>query len=279
MDSDCKKWRLVADVLNDISFFVDLTGPYFKAIIIPLMCISSLFRSLVGVAGGATRTALTQHQARRNNLADVAAKDGSQETLVNLSALICSFILVPLVTGNQPMIWTLFFLLTALHLFANFRAVRCLNIDVLNRQRLRNCSEAFCQTGEILGIKTGNRRESVFFSFNRETVQINYGCSLNDLNKIVADWSKLAKEFEGKRYLIAYNDHEIAIALRSTATNMDQLESALIAEFCRLAIIRREKFDFQAEIQKALGLLHRLQQKGWNISYSLLNFEEWRIIS
>lgn len=49
----------------------------------------------MGVAGGATRAALTQHQARRNNLADVSAKDGSQETLVNLSALIFSLILLP----------------------------------------------------------------------------------------------------------------------------------------------------------------------------------------
>ena len=32
----------------------------------------------MGVAGGATRTAMIQHQARRDNMADVAAKDGSQ---------------------------------------------------------------------------------------------------------------------------------------------------------------------------------------------------------
>ena len=35
-------------------------------------------QSIVGVAGGATRAAMTQHQARRDNMADVAAKDGSQ---------------------------------------------------------------------------------------------------------------------------------------------------------------------------------------------------------
>jgi Vitamin B6 photo-protection and homoeostasis len=34
------------------------------------------------VSGGATRTAITQHQARANNISDVAAKDGSQETMV-----------------------------------------------------------------------------------------------------------------------------------------------------------------------------------------------------
>lgn len=33
---------------------------------------------IVSVAGGATRAALTMHQARRNNMADVSAKDGSQ---------------------------------------------------------------------------------------------------------------------------------------------------------------------------------------------------------
>lgn len=37
-----------------------------------------LVQSLVGVAGGATRAALTLHQARRDNMADISAKDGSQ---------------------------------------------------------------------------------------------------------------------------------------------------------------------------------------------------------
>lgn len=35
-------------------------------------------QAVVGVAGRATRAAFIQHQARRNNMADVAAKDGSQ---------------------------------------------------------------------------------------------------------------------------------------------------------------------------------------------------------
>jgi len=53
------------------------------------------------VAGGSTRAALTLHQARRNNMADVSAKDGSQETLVNLAALICSLMLVPIVAEQH----------------------------------------------------------------------------------------------------------------------------------------------------------------------------------
>lgn len=41
-----------------------------------------LLQSLVGVAGGATRAALTVHQARRDNMADISAKDGSQVFLL-----------------------------------------------------------------------------------------------------------------------------------------------------------------------------------------------------
>jgi hypothetical protein len=36
------------------------------------------FQNICGAAGCATRAAMTLHQARRNNLADVSAKDGSQ---------------------------------------------------------------------------------------------------------------------------------------------------------------------------------------------------------
>ena len=56
----------------------------FPALLIVLLLLLMLtlvvmsVQAVVGVAGGATRAALTQHQARRNNMADVSAKDGSQ---------------------------------------------------------------------------------------------------------------------------------------------------------------------------------------------------------
>ena len=37
-----------------------------------------MLQAVVGVAGGATRASITMHQARSGNMADVAAKDGSQ---------------------------------------------------------------------------------------------------------------------------------------------------------------------------------------------------------
>ena len=70
-----------------------------------VLCSASIARALVGVAGGATRTAITQHQARADNISDVAAKDGSQETLVNLAALLVNLTILPLVSDDQNLIW------------------------------------------------------------------------------------------------------------------------------------------------------------------------------
>jgi len=78
LDCNAKKWRLFADVLNDASILLEMLAPLFKAYFTFVACLSSVSKAIVGVAGGATRAAMTQHQARRDNMADVAAKDGSQ---------------------------------------------------------------------------------------------------------------------------------------------------------------------------------------------------------
>lgn len=55
----------------------------------------------MGVAGGATRASITQHQAIKGNMADVSAKDGSQETCVNLVASIMGITLLAVFSGGQ----------------------------------------------------------------------------------------------------------------------------------------------------------------------------------
>ena len=79
LDHNCKKWRLFADFANDFAMCLELSGPLWpRESFQYILCGASVSRALVGVAGGATRTAITQHQARAENISDVAAKDGSQ---------------------------------------------------------------------------------------------------------------------------------------------------------------------------------------------------------
>lgn len=99
LDIDSKKWRIRADILNDVAMAIDLfVLPYYPKASTYILCATTTMKAIVGVAGGATRSALTQHHAIRGNLADVASKDSAQETCVNL---IASFVGLFLLTYLQ----------------------------------------------------------------------------------------------------------------------------------------------------------------------------------
>uniref|UniRef100_A0A8C7IK09 RUS family member 1 n=1 Tax=Oncorhynchus kisutch TaxID=8019 RepID=A0A8C7IK09_ONCKI len=140
---------LVADVLKDIAMFMEILAPNFPT------CFA--LTSIVRVAGGATRAALTLHQARRDNMADISAKDGSQETLVNLAGLLVSLILIPLVTDNPLLTFT------------------------LNEARLAIVLHQYLRDGQVLGPVEANHKEPVFLGMFRRTVPIKLGVRLGEL--------------------------------------------------------------------------------------------------
>ena len=175
LDHNCKRWRLFADILNDSAMCLELSGPLWPPFVTQIiLCFASVGRSLVGVAGGATRTAITQHQAKSGNISDVAAKDGSQETLVNLIALIVNLIVLPYVSENTSLTWILFFGLTILHLYANFKAVSSLCFETLNKDRLILAVQSY-------ELNQAKRVESPKLINQKENVLIGFGLSERDL--------------------------------------------------------------------------------------------------
>ncbi|XP_045134284.1 RUS family member 1-like isoform X4 [Portunus trituberculatus] len=136
LDCNLKQWRLFADVTNDLNSMVRLVGPALPVPFLAVLCLSGVLGALVGVAGGSTRAALAVHQARCDNMADVSAKDGSQETLVNLAALFTNLTLLPFFTATLSTTWVTFLICVWLHLLANYKAMRALTLASLNRPRL-----------------------------------------------------------------------------------------------------------------------------------------------
>lgn len=47
LDSDCKKWRLFADILNDAAMFIELLLPYFYTYSMQVLCLTSTLKALV----------------------------------------------------------------------------------------------------------------------------------------------------------------------------------------------------------------------------------------
>jgi Vitamin B6 photo-protection and homoeostasis len=151
-DAYAKQWRLVADVANDIGLTAELAAPAFSSpgAFLLLACVGSICRAITGVAGGATRMALTQHFALQGNAADIAAKEGSQETAVTLLGMILGLGLTRVAARNAGAAWVAFVIMTVLHVYANMCAMRCLCITRLNSERLDIILGEYRETKKIL---------------------------------------------------------------------------------------------------------------------------------
>ncbi|KAI6657421.1 hypothetical protein LOD99_169 [Oopsacas minuta] len=224
LDCYCKQWRFSADVLNDFAIFVEILAPlvgpdYFLYV----MCISAIAKSIVGVAGGSTRAAVTSHQARHGNMADVSAKDGSQETVVNLSALVIGLVMIPIVNENTTTIWSLYIVLTALHLYANYRAVRAIEMEFVNLIRLQILIKFYLTSGRIKSIQETNREEPICLNFFTRSNEYELGA------KLTADGSNQLFCLE-RGLFIQKKRGKISIVLEENFSTVALLESIFYAE-------------------------------------------------
>ncbi|CAN9506007.1 unnamed protein product [Ophioblennius macclurei] len=283
LDSEAKKWRLFADGLNDVAMFMEILAPHFPSFFTLILCTAGIFKSVVGVAGGATRAALTVHQARRDNLADISAKDGSQETLVNLAGLLVSLFLVPLVTDNPPLTLGLFFVFTVFHLFANYKAVRSVVMETFNEARLSIVFRCYLRDGQILSPMDANRREPVLLDFG-SSVPIRLGVRLQE---VVQSPDELSLALKGKDepFLIGITNGCVCVCLGPEASVRDEIKAACQALWIssRLGQLQQQsRWEVVRDSHKLMdtvfsAFLKDAEAAGWDVKRTLLDWDEWRV--
>lgn len=300
LDCNAKQWRLFADVLNDIAMFLEIMAPMYPIFFTMTVSISNLAKCIVGVAGGATRAALTMHQARRNNMADVSAKDSSQETVVNLAGLLVSLLLLPLVSDCPSLGFGCFILLTALHIYANYRAVRALVLETLNESRLQLVLKHFLQRGEVLEPASANLMEPLWTGF-WPSLSLSLGVPLHHLVSSVSELKQLVEGHQ-EPYLLRWNQsrNQVQVALSQVAGPEAILRAAthglvlgalqedgpLPKELAELreqarAGPKKENWVLVRETHQVLDtlfpkFLKGLQAAGWKTEKHHLEVDEWR---
>ncbi|KAM9510550.1 RUS family member 1 [Guaruba guarouba] len=225
LDCEAKQWRLAADVLNDAALLLELLAPDWPRAGPALLTLAAAGKCVVGVAGGATRAALAVHQARRDNVAEVAAKDSSQETLVNGAGLLLALLLLPALEGRPWLTWGVVALLLLTHVGANLRAVGALRLRSLNRPRLRLAVGGALRGGAPRGggaiaVPTPeevNPREPLLPGFSTR-LQLHLGAPLHRLVKSEAELMK-AIECSPEHYLIVLRPSQgwVGVGLRRGA--------------------------------------------------------------
>ncbi|XP_069860164.1 RUS family member 1-like [Dipodomys merriami] len=300
LDCNAKQWRLFADILNDIAMFLEIMAPIYPICFTMTVSTSNLAKCIVSVAGGATRAALTVHQARRNNMADVSAKDSSQETLVNLAGLLVSLLMLPLVSGCPSLSLGCFFLLTALHIYANYRAVRALVMETLNENRLRLVLKHFLQKGEILDPASANQMEPLWTGFG-PSLSLSLGVPLHCLVSSVSELQQLVEGHQ-EPYLLRWTPsrHQVQVVLSQMAGPETVLRAATHGlvlgalqedgplpgelEELRSQVQAGPEKDGGAIVRETYQVLDKLfpeflkglQAAGWKTEKHHLEVDEWR---
>jgi hypothetical protein len=125
------------------------------------------------MAARCTRVRLPQvHFARSNNLADVAAKESSQETAITLLGLVSGLVLASLWQFTVLQSWVAFLVLTAVHVVSNWRAVSALTFHTLNRNRVDAALRLFLHKRWTVCAHRCLRRSPVLRAFTHAAVVV-----------------------------------------------------------------------------------------------------------
>ncbi|KAK2184456.1 hypothetical protein NP493_265g01017 [Ridgeia piscesae] len=235
------------------------------------------------------------------------AKDGSQETLVNLIALLCNLALIPMVTGKPVVIWTLFFVFTILHLYTNYRAVSAVTMETFNPTRLHIVLQRYLSSGfeHLTSVKSANRLEPILMRTRRQ-FSVNLGTSVGVIAKNFSELKTLATLYKDSNYLLAVDLRKgaINIALHEDSDAHNELMAVYQAEVIEYAsrhkhITYRRRTDMSllqkviaaARNNDVIGLLTLSRQltletfphfvklaenEGWLTQVALLCADEWR---
>ncbi|TGO45223.1 hypothetical protein BCON_0411g00060 [Botryotinia convoluta] len=154
LEPECKKYRLMADIFNDAAMILDCISPAFPKIPrVFLLSASSVCKSLCGVAAGSSKASLSAHFAKMGNLAELNAKDASQETLISLLGMLVGTFVVSKIS-SQVATWIALLTLLSIHLGTNYMAVRSVTMRTLNRQRANLVISSFLTNTEYEKSKT-----------------------------------------------------------------------------------------------------------------------------
>ncbi|EEY65367.1 uncharacterized protein PITG_17025 [Phytophthora infestans T30-4] len=309
-DVNVKRWRLFADVVNDVGLTLDMVAPYFPTLVTEVLCVSSVCKAMCGVAAGATRSSLMTHFAKRDNMADCAAKEGSQETAVKLFGLMFGMYFANAVNSSPHAVWMAFLVLTLVHVYANYNAVSCLCIPTVNCSRGLILVQRFLMSGNKPGkenvadhqgrysIRSVNQEEPIFKDpVLPVTSHLMMGSELHQAVPTSTDLDRLLQIYEDETYLLTVVGDRVHVMFEAEAKPTDELRAFFQAVLVLQALASvppttstpSSSNEGSTKHQPLLESTYRkmtsdfplflqvLQNSGWRTHMFLLNTSTWRI--
>ncbi len=256
IEPECKTYRFMADLFNDSALLLDLLTPVLP--FVPKVCVmvvSSILRALCGIAANASKASLSAHFAKTGNLAELNAKEASQETVISLLGMLTGTAVVHMVEDRTVVLYWMV-LLIFVHLNMNYRGVRCVKMLTLNRQRATIVFREYLESGKLLTPTEVACRERILHNVQGEMASRTgdyYGyCELGSYGDVMAShpWGYHAYKFETSDYFMGIWHWRSKFIIRlAVKEDADPATATLLAWFDAVT----HAFHFDSALKHGLG--------------------------
>ncbi|KIH90025.1 hypothetical protein SPBR_00614 [Sporothrix brasiliensis 5110] len=287
IEPECKTYRFMADLFNDSALLLDLLTPVLP--FLPKVCVmvvTSILRALCGIAANASKASLSAHFAKRGNLAELNAKEASQETVISLLGMLAGYAVVHMVQDRTMVLYWMV-TLVLVHLYMNYQGVRCVKMLTLNRQRATIVFREYLDSGRVLTPSDVAQRESILRNVNGEMASkdgdYTGSCELRSYGDVMTSktWGYHSYKFERPDYFMGVWHYQARFFIRiAMKEHTHKTIGPLLAWFDAVA----HAFHFSAALKNGLsshyenegphgyvsaevkeGLLAALRSAGWHL--------------
>ncbi|XP_027365418.1 protein root UVB sensitive 2, chloroplastic-like isoform X1 [Abrus precatorius] len=272
MDSEPKRWRILADVLYDLGTGLEVFSPLCPQLFLQMAGLGNFAKGMAVVAARATRLPIYSSFAKEGNLSDLFAKGEAISTLFNvvgigvgiqLASTICTSMQGKLIVGP---------LLSIIHIYCVSEEMRATPINTLNPQRTAMIVADFLKTGNVSSPADLRYQEDLLFPQRlvKDAGNVRVGRALHKVIK-PSRFVELKQVLPGEKFLLNGENGCIDMVLEHDAIGEDALKGWLVAAYA-VQIKKSSPEISTSALVKAYEkmnevfpvFLKELQSKGWH---------------
>lgn len=272
MDSEPKRWRIIADVLYDLGAGLEVISPLCPHLFLEMAGLGNFAKGMAVVAARATRLPIYSSFAKEGNLSDLFAKGEAISTLFNvvgmgaglqLASTICSSIQGKLVAAP---------LLSIVHVYCVVEQMRATPINTLNPQRTAMIVADFVKSGRILSPADLRYQEDLVFPGRliEDAGNVKVGRALHEVIK-PSKLIEMKQIFPEEKFVLNRSHKWVDMVLEHDASGEDALRGWLVAAYTAnikgpshepTASVLLEAYEKMNNV--FTPFLSELQAKGWH---------------
>ncbi|KAI4349396.1 hypothetical protein L6164_009988 [Bauhinia variegata] len=272
MDSEPKRWRILADVLYDLGTGLEVLSPLSPHLFLEMAGLGNFAKGMAVVAARATRLPIYSSFAKEGNLSDLFAKGEAISTLFNivgigvgiqLASTVCASMQGKLVVGP---------LLSMIHVYCVTEEMRATPVNTLNPQRTAMVVANFLKEGNVSSPADLRYHEDLLFPGRliEEAGNVRVGKPLHRVIK-PSKFDELKQVFPQEKFLLSGGDKCIDMVLEQDASGEDALRGWLVAAYA--AQMKKSSLELSTSVLHEAyekmndvfpQFLEELQNKGWH---------------